>query len=136
MATQRKDSEQGEAPVMNVAELCASFKIHRSTIYRLIKRGMIPHFRIGSDYRFNREAIDQWWRSLQQAERDEALREIKEPPVAVVPSKPAKPQAPKGSKEPPIASAPHKEAKLAAAAKTTAAAKRVKPSPPAKRRKP
>lgn len=108
---------------MNVAELCASFKIHRSTIYRLIKRGMIPHFRIGSDYRFNREAIDQWWRSLQQAEREEALKGIQEPPVVTAPPKQSKPTA------------PPKEAKPVVAAKTMPTAKRAKPGP-AKRRKP
>jgi excisionase family DNA binding protein len=47
------------APVMTV-ETCDYLRIHRTTIYRLIKSGKIPHFRIGSDYRFSREAIDEW----------------------------------------------------------------------------
>jgi len=43
--------------VMTVSEVCEYLRIHRSTLYRLIKTGDLPHFRLGSDYRFNREAI-------------------------------------------------------------------------------
>ena len=46
--------------VLTVQELCDYLKVHRSTVYRLLKRGQIPGFKIGSDWRFNREAIDQW----------------------------------------------------------------------------
>jgi excisionase family DNA binding protein len=44
--------------VMTVGELSAYLHVHRSTIYRLVKRHEIPAFRIGSDWRFNIEAID------------------------------------------------------------------------------
>ena len=54
----RRDPETG--PVMNAAEVSAYLRIHRSTVYRLIKTGKLPCFRIGSDYRFNREEIDRW----------------------------------------------------------------------------
>jgi excisionase family DNA binding protein len=40
------------------SEVCAYLRIHRSTLFRLIEAGKIPHFRIGSDYRFNRETIE------------------------------------------------------------------------------
>jgi excisionase family DNA binding protein len=29
-------------------------------IYRLLKRGELPGFKIGSDWRFNAEEIDRW----------------------------------------------------------------------------
>jgi len=51
------------APVMDAPELCVYLGIHRVTLYRLIKAGRIAYFRIGSDYRFNRESIDEWMRS-------------------------------------------------------------------------
>lgn len=51
-----------ESPVMNIEELSTYLRIHRSTAYRLIKRGEIPYFKVGSDYRFNREAIENWMR--------------------------------------------------------------------------
>lgn len=59
---------QMESPVMNIEELSTYLRIHRSTAYRLIKRGGIPYFKVGSDYRFNRESIEDWMR------RDEAKK--------------------------------------------------------------
>jgi excisionase family DNA binding protein len=46
--------------VLTVAELAEYLRVHRSTIYRLLKARKIPAFRIGSDWRFNREHIDEW----------------------------------------------------------------------------
>ena len=46
--------------VMTVSELSEYLRVHRSTIYRLLKRGQLPGFKIGSDWRFNVEAIDDW----------------------------------------------------------------------------
>ena len=44
--------------VLTVTEVCDYLRVHRSTIYRLLKRGDLPAFRIGSDWRFNVEAIN------------------------------------------------------------------------------
>jgi excisionase family DNA binding protein len=49
-----------DAPVMTVSEICDYLRIVKSTLYHMIKRGEIPYFNVGSDYRFNREAIDAW----------------------------------------------------------------------------
>lgn len=49
-----------EAKVLTVSELSEYLRVHRSTIYRLLKKGQLPGFKIGSDWRFNVEAIDQW----------------------------------------------------------------------------
>jgi excisionase family DNA binding protein len=57
-------------PVMDAPEVCGYLHIHRSTLYRLIKRSEIPFFKIGSDYRFNREEIDAWMRGLIPAQSD------------------------------------------------------------------
>ena len=46
--------------VLTVGELSDYLRVHRSTIYRLLKKGQLPAFKIGSDWRFNTEAIDQW----------------------------------------------------------------------------
>src|ERR1700751_2138581 len=48
------------AKVLTVNELSEYLRVHRSTIYRLLKKGQLPGFKIGSDWRFNVEAIDQW----------------------------------------------------------------------------
>jgi excisionase family DNA binding protein len=54
-----------EAKVITINELCDYLRVHRSTLYRLLKKGQIPGFKIGSDWRFNVEAIDRW--RMQQA---------------------------------------------------------------------
>jgi excisionase family DNA binding protein len=46
--------------VMTVREVSAYFRVHPSTIYRLLKRNQIPAFHMGSDWRFNVEEIDHW----------------------------------------------------------------------------
>jgi excisionase family DNA binding protein len=46
--------------VLTVNELAEYLRVHRSTIYRLLKKGQLPGFKIGSDWRFNVEIIDEW----------------------------------------------------------------------------
>ena len=49
-----------ESPVFTVKELADYLGIHASTIYRMVKRGALPAFKVGADWRFNREEIDAW----------------------------------------------------------------------------
>ena len=46
--------------VLTATELSDYLHVHRSTIYRLLKTGELPAFKIGSDWRFNIEAIHEW----------------------------------------------------------------------------
>jgi len=48
------------APVLKVRDLSNYLKLSPSTVYRLLKTGQLPAFRIGSDWRFNVEEIDRW----------------------------------------------------------------------------
>jgi excisionase family DNA binding protein len=48
------------APVLKVRDLSSYLKLSPSTVYRLLKTGQLPAFRIGSDWRFNVEEIDRW----------------------------------------------------------------------------
>jgi excisionase family DNA binding protein len=49
-----------DAKVLTVGDLSNYLRVHRSTIYRLLKNRELPAFRVGSDWRFNIEMIDQW----------------------------------------------------------------------------
>ena len=49
-----------EDKVMTVMEVAEYLHVHPSTIYRLLRKQEIPAFRVGSDWRFNRESIDSW----------------------------------------------------------------------------
>ena len=46
--------------IMTITELAAYLRCNRSTIYRLIKGGKLPAFRIGADWRFKRKLIEKW----------------------------------------------------------------------------
>ncbi len=56
----------GPKKVMTVREVAAYLHVHPSTIYRLVRQNQIPAFRIGSDWRFNIEAIDRWRRQQEK----------------------------------------------------------------------
>jgi len=45
-------------PVMTVAEIAEYLKVRRITIYRWVRKGKIPAFKIGTDWRFDRDAIE------------------------------------------------------------------------------
>lgn len=49
-----------DSKVMTVKELSNYLKVHPSTVYRQLKRGNLPAFKVGSDWRFNIESIDRW----------------------------------------------------------------------------
>ncbi len=55
-----KDPDEGSDEIMTVDRLAAFLPCHASTIYRLVKSGRIPHFRLGSDLRFRKESIRAW----------------------------------------------------------------------------
>jgi excisionase family DNA binding protein len=46
--------------IMTVAEVAKYLQAHPSTLYRLLRQHQIPAFKIGSDYRFERDAIVKW----------------------------------------------------------------------------
>lgn len=49
-----------DAKVITIGELAEYLRVHRSPLYRLLKKGRLPGFKIGSDWRFSVEAIDEW----------------------------------------------------------------------------
>ena len=46
--------------VMTVNDLARYLKVHPSTVYRLLRTGQLPAFKVGSDWRFNVEEVDRW----------------------------------------------------------------------------
>jgi len=57
-----RSAEPTKQDIMTVKTLAEYLLCHQSTIYRLLKARKIPAFKIGSDWRFSRTAIDQWAR--------------------------------------------------------------------------
>jgi excisionase family DNA binding protein len=54
---------------LTLNEVASLLKVHPSTIYKLLKRGQIPAFKIGVDWRFDRGSIDLWIQEREAAER-------------------------------------------------------------------
>jgi excisionase family DNA binding protein len=46
--------------VLTVRELAGYLRVHQSTVYRLLREQKLPAFKVGSDWRFNREEIERW----------------------------------------------------------------------------
>ena len=55
-----KAAKEPTDQILTVPMLAEYLLCHPSTIYRLLKNKRIPGFRVGSDWRFRRSAIDQW----------------------------------------------------------------------------
>ena len=45
---------------MTTSEVAAYLRVGRLTVYKMVRTGKLPAFRIGSDYRFSVEEIDRW----------------------------------------------------------------------------
>jgi excisionase family DNA binding protein len=46
--------------VLTIHEVSEYLRVSRQTIYRMLRRGDIPAFRIGGDWRFNIEDLGHW----------------------------------------------------------------------------
>jgi excisionase family DNA binding protein len=59
------DKSSSPRKVLTVKDVADYLQVHTSTIYRLLRRKRIPAFKVGTDWRFNIESIDEW-RKLQE----------------------------------------------------------------------
>jgi len=48
------------SPIMTVVEVAHYLQVSRNTLYKLIRQRQIPVFKMGSDYRFDGDAIEKW----------------------------------------------------------------------------
>jgi excisionase family DNA binding protein len=55
-----KGSGSSKSQVLTALELARYLRIHPTTVYKLAKRGELPAFKVGGDWRFNRASIEQW----------------------------------------------------------------------------
>lgn len=57
--------------ILTTPEVAALLKCHYSTVYRMIHRGEIPYFKVGSDFRFREDLLAEWLngQNLEQARR-------------------------------------------------------------------
>jgi len=46
--------------ILTLKDVCELLQVHQSTVYKLVKEGKIPAFRIGSDWRFRTDLMMRW----------------------------------------------------------------------------
>jgi excisionase family DNA binding protein len=51
--------------VLTVKEVCDLLQVHPSTLYKLVRQGSIPSFRVGIDWRFRKDVIER--RTIEQS---------------------------------------------------------------------
>jgi excisionase family DNA binding protein len=46
--------------ILTVAEVAILLRLHPTTVYRLVKRGDLPGFKIGDNWRISSDALELW----------------------------------------------------------------------------
>ena len=50
----------GDQDILTVKELSDLLRLHPTTVYKLVRQGKIPSFRVGNEWRFRKDAIMRW----------------------------------------------------------------------------
>lgn len=61
--------------VLNAEEACTLLQVAKPTLYRHVRSGSIPAFRIGKALRFHKESLEKWM--TQRMAEDTAVRQRK-----------------------------------------------------------
>ena len=62
LAPQTPDLNLFANQMLTAQELAIYLRVNRSTVYRLLKKKQLPGFRIGSEWRFQIEEVNRWFR--------------------------------------------------------------------------
>ena len=46
--------------ILTVKEICDLLRVDPSTVYKLVRQGKIPSFRVGNELRFRKDVIMRW----------------------------------------------------------------------------
>ena len=58
--------------ILNVTQVAQVLHLHAMTVYRLVKEGKLPGFKVGGRWRFNRRTLEDWMVDRAQVARLEA----------------------------------------------------------------
>jgi excisionase family DNA binding protein len=56
--------------ILTVSEVSRYLRIHRTTLYRLLRKHQVAAFKIGNDWRITSEAMDRWLKELEDRSAD------------------------------------------------------------------
>jgi excisionase family DNA binding protein len=60
--------------ILTVKDICDLLRLHQTTVYKLVRQGKIPSFRVGTDWRFRKDVILRWM--AEKSTRARQLRKI------------------------------------------------------------
>ena len=60
MEKKTKDKSRSRTQIMTPKEAAKYLGLHLITIYRLIKKGELPGFKVGGQWRFKKDLLDDW----------------------------------------------------------------------------
>lgn len=46
--------------VWTIVEVAEYLRVHRGTVYRLVREGKLPAFKVGGEWRFFSDVVDEW----------------------------------------------------------------------------
>lgn len=61
--------------ILEVNEACKYLKMSKVTLYRHARNGVIPAFKVGGSWKFNKSSLDNWIQ--QRVKEDTAARSLK-----------------------------------------------------------
>jgi len=61
--------------ILEVNEACKYLKMSKVTLYRHARNGVIPAFKVGGSWKFNKNSLDDWIQ--QRVKEDTAARSLK-----------------------------------------------------------
>lgn len=49
-----------EKPYLSIQEVAKRFRLNNTTVYRLVKQGRLPAFKVGNQWRFSEDRLKEW----------------------------------------------------------------------------
>jgi len=63
-----QEHQERRPRIMTIEEVSKYLRLHKSTIYRMVRQGDIPSSKIGNQWRFRKDVIDSW---ISKKEKDD-----------------------------------------------------------------
>jgi excisionase family DNA binding protein len=64
----------GENEIMNLPEVSKYLRVHSSTVYRLLSARILPGYKVGRVWRFNKSQVDQFMQQEAEHEQERMRR--------------------------------------------------------------
>lgn len=49
-----------DKPYLSIQEVARRFRVNTTTVYRLVKQGRLPAFKVGNQWRFSTRRLEEW----------------------------------------------------------------------------